>query len=151
MFKFQSKKQKKKLQKVIVESTSSSHEGASEELPSYSINEPPSAKEEVNLYKSCIEEATCDQVCQVAKAKAIERVTGIIEESVEMMVEELTLVPPGQSTSLIDRAEPPFTPITFTLWRKVALRRIRKTIIEPNQNSVRIEEVMDAFSSRVDN
>lgn len=58
----------------------------------------------------------------------LEKIDEIIEESVEMMLNEATSKEAGSLMSMMDRAEPPFTPTTFTLWRKVAVLRMRKAI-----------------------
>ena len=49
----------------------------------------------------------------------------------KMQFEELTdLVEDEQQlTHLIEKMEPPYTPATFTLWRRVALKRIRKEVL----------------------
>ena len=67
-----------------------------------------------------------------------------------MMLEEITETPLGLESSLIKRGEPPFTPTTFSLWRKVAMRRVRKNVLSSDQNCIRIEDVMDTFSRKVD-
>jgi hypothetical protein len=67
------------------------------------------------------------------------------------MYEEITEKEMGAPSSLIERQEPPYCPSTVTLWRRVALKKVRKTLLaETCQNGVRIEEVMDTFARRVD-
>ena len=49
-----------------------------------------------------------------------------------MQFEELTELVEGdeqQMSQLIGKMEPPYTPATFTLWRRVALKRIRKEVL----------------------
>jgi hypothetical protein len=47
-----------------------------------------------------------------------------------MQFEEMTLDNEGeQLCHLIEKMEPPYTPATFTLWRRVALKRIRKEVL----------------------
>ena len=45
-----------------------------------------------------------------------------------MQFEELT-EDEEQMSHLIEKMEPPYTPATFTLWRRVALKRIRKEVL----------------------
>lgn len=53
----------------------------------------------------------------------------IISESIELNLEELEQSCQS-TTGLIERLEAPFTPMTFTLWRRVALKRIRKQYLD---------------------
>ncbi len=54
----------------------------------------------------------------------------IVEQTVMMQFEEMTLDNEGeQLCHLIEKMEPPYTPATFTLWRRVALKRIRKEVL----------------------
>jgi hypothetical protein len=45
------------------------------------------------------------------------------------MLEEVRDKQTGTYASLMERAEPPFTPTTFTLWRKVALKKIKSKVL----------------------
>ena len=80
-----------------------------------------------NLYMSCISEESAE--CSDVKLK--ERVSEIVSDFIELPLEELTHAESNVvSPPLSERSEPPYTPTTFTLWRRVALKRLRKNMQE---------------------
>lgn len=82
---------------------------------------------EQNLYMSCISEdsAECSDV------KLNDRVSEIVSDFIELPLEELTQTESSVvSPPLSERTEPPYTPTTFTLWRRVALKRLRQNMKE---------------------
>ena len=82
---------------------------------------------EPNLYMSCISEESSE--CSDVKLK--DWVSEIVSDFIELPLEELTQTESSVvSPPLSERTEPPFTPTTFTLWRRVALRRLRKNMQE---------------------
>jgi len=66
------------------------------------------------------------------------------------MLEELTVVRSMSEASLLDRMEPPFTPATFTLWRNVAIARLRKQVLADERYRDCTEKLMDRFTRKVD-
>ena len=89
------------------------------------------------MYKSCMEKNSSkekleevEEVVSVLQQEAMKEVDSIVEDSVEMMLEEVVMKQMGSYASLLERVEPPFTPSTFTLWRKVALKRLRRSVLE---------------------
>ena len=66
------------------------------------------------------------------------------------MLEELTVIRSLSETSLLDRMEPPFTPATFTLWRNVAISRLRKHVLAEERYRDYTEKLMDRFTRKVD-
>jgi hypothetical protein len=76
---------------------------------------------------SCISEdsAECSDV------KLNDRVSEIVSDFIELPLEELTQTESSVvSPPLSERTEPPYTPTTFTLWRRVALKRLRQNMKE---------------------
>lgn len=80
-----------------------------------------------------------------------------------MQFEELTeeVEDAQQLCYLIEKMEPPYTPATFTLWRRVALKRVRKEVLGLStthniDQDLELEvvrkcrAVMNAFTTRVD-
>ena len=82
---------------------------------------------EQNLYMSCISEESSECSDVILK----DRVSEIVSDFIELPLEELTQTESSVvSPPLSERTEPPFTPPTFTLWRRVALKRLRENMQE---------------------
>jgi hypothetical protein len=83
----------------------------------------------------------------VANSQAREKIDKIIGESIEMMLGELSSsgASGGGLTTLLERGEFPFTPMTFTLWRRVAVKHLRKKVLwNPKyRDCVRRADVME--------
>jgi hypothetical protein len=82
---------------------------------------------EQNLYMSCITEESAEG----SDFKLKDRVNQIVSDFIELPLEELTQTESSVvSPPLSERTEPPYTPTTFTLWRRVALKRLRLNMKE---------------------
>ena len=78
---------------------------------------------------SCISESEEDPFKCKPDLNLRDHVREIISDFIELPLQELThtessLVAP----QLSERVDPPFTPTTFTLWRRVALKKLRQKL-----------------------
>lgn len=74
---------------------------------------------------SCISEKSNEGGCY-PDLNLRDQIDEIVSDFIEMPLQELTHTESAiVSPPLSERSEPPFTPSTYTLWRRVALRRVR--------------------------